>query len=118
SHARAAQARASGRFAEEIVPVPRPGARAGAGPVAEDEHIRPQTTVERQLPARFRERGTVTAGNSSGINDGAAAVVLAAESVAARRGLRPLGWLRSWAAVGVPPEIMGIGPAPATREAL
>src|SRR2546430_17586344 len=51
-------------------------------------------------------------------NDGAAAVVLAAESVAARRGLRPLGWLRSWAAVGVPPEIMGIGPAPASREAL
>ncbi len=120
SHARAAQARASGRFAEEIVPVPRPGARPGAGPVAEDEHIRPETTAERlrQLPARFRERGTVTAGNSSGINDGAAAVVLAAESVAARRGLRPLGWLRSWAAVGVPPEIMGIGPAPASREAL
>ena len=120
SHARAAQARASGRFAEEIVPVPRPGARPGAGPVAEDEHIRPETTVERlrQLPARFRERGTVTAGNSSGINDGAAAVVLAAESAAARRGLRPLGRLRGWAAVGVPPEIMGIGPAPASREAL
>jgi len=72
----------------------------------------------RQLPARFRERGTVTAGNSSGINDGAAAVVLAAESAAARRGLRPLGRLRGWAAVGVPPEIMGIGPAPAGREAL
>src|SRR5205807_7629258 len=80
----------------------------------------PETTVERlrQLPARFREGGTVTAGNSSGINDGAAAVVLAAESAAARRGLRPLGRLRGWAAVGVPPEIMGIGPAPAGREAL
>jgi len=120
SHILAARARASGRFAEEIVPVQRPGAGPGAGAVAEDEHIRPETTVERlrQLPARFRERGTVTAGNSSGINDGAAAVVLAAESAAARRGLRPLGRLRGWAAVGVPPEIMGIGPAPASREAL
>jgi len=120
SHARAAQARASGRFAQEIVPVPRPGGRPGADAVVDDEHIRPETTVERlrQLPARFREHGTVTAGNSSGINDGAAAVVLAAESVAVRRGLRPLGRLRGWAVVGVPPEIMGIGPAPAIREAL
>ena len=88
--------------------------------MAEDEHIRPESTVERlaKLPARFRENGTVTAGNSSGINDGAAAVVLASPSAAERLGARPLGRLVSSAAVGVPPEIMGIGPAPASREAL
>ncbi len=120
SHALAARARAEGRFAEEIVPVEIPQGRGAPAAVAEDEHIRPETTVERlrQLPARFREKGTVTAGNSSGINDGAAAVVLAADRFAARSGLRPLGHLRAWATVGVPPEIMGIGPAPATREAL
>jgi acetyl-CoA acetyltransferase family protein len=86
----------------------------------DDEHIRPETTAERlrQLPARFRENGTVTAGNSSGINDGAGAVVLASERFAARSGLHSLGRLRAWATVGVPPEIMGIGPAPACREAL
>ncbi|HKV43663.1 MAG TPA: acetyl-CoA C-acyltransferase [bacterium] len=120
SHARAASARASGRFAEEIVPVQVPGGRRGPSALADDEHIRPETTVERlrQLAARFREHGTVTAGNSSGINDGAAAVVLTTDRFAAREGLRPLGRLRSWAVVGVPPEIMGIGPAPASREAL
>jgi acetyl-CoA acetyltransferase family protein len=120
SHARAAGARAAGRFAEEIVPVEIPAGRRGPSAVAEDEHIRPETTVEqlRHLSARFRERGTVTAGNSSGINDGAAAVILTTDRFAAREGLRPLGRLRSWAVVGVPPEIMGIGPAPATREAL
>ena len=120
SHARAAHARASGRFAEEIVPVDVPEGRRGLAVVAEDEHIRPETTVERlrQLSARFRENGTVTAGNSSGINDGAAAVVLTTDRFAAREGLRPIGRLRSWAVVGVPPEIMGIGPAPASREAL
>lgn len=120
SHTLAARARAQGRFAEEIVPVEVPAARGGAATVAEDEHIRPETTVERlgQLPARFKGRGTVTAGNSSGINDGAAAVVLSSDRFAARTGLTPLGRLRSWAAVGVPPEIMGIGPAPASREAL
>ncbi len=120
SHARAARARATGRFAEEIVPVEAPGGRGTSEKVADDEHIRPETTPERlrQLPARFREHGTVTAGNSSGINDGAAAVVLASERFAARSGLRPLGRLRAWATVGVPPEIMGIGPAPASREAL
>jgi len=120
SHARAARARATGRFAEEIVPVEAPGRRGTPEKVADDEHIRPETTPEglRQLPARFRDRGTVTAGNSSGINDGAAAVVLASERFAARSGLRPLGRLRAWATVGVPPEIMGIGPAPASREAL
>jgi acetyl-CoA acetyltransferase family protein len=120
SHARAARARAGGRFTEEIVPVRVPGARPETAGVSEDEHIRPETTVERlrQLPARFRENGTVTAGNSSGINDGAAAVVLASARLCAREGLRPLGRLRAWAVVGVPPEIMGIGPAPATREAL
>jgi acetyl-CoA acetyltransferase family protein len=120
SHALAAKARAEGRFAEEIVPVEIPHARRAPAVVVEDEHIRPETTVDRlrQLTARFREKGTVTAGNSSGINDGAAAVVLATERFAARSGARPLGRLRAWATVGVPPEIMGIGPAPASREAL
>ena len=120
SHVLAARARTTGRFAEEIVPVEAPGGRRGSTAVAEDEHIRPETTVERlrQLPARFREPGTVTAGNSSGINDGAAAVVLASERFAVRSGVKPLGRLLAWATVGVPPEIMGIGPAPASRDAL
>ncbi|HEV2356012.1 MAG TPA: acetyl-CoA C-acyltransferase [bacterium] len=120
SHTLAARARAAGRFAEEIVPVAPSGAAAGAPPVEHDEHIRSETTAERlaKLPARFRENGTVTAGNSSGINDGAAAVVLASAGAAERLGGRPLGRLVSWAAVGVPPEIMGIGPVPASREAL
>jgi acetyl-CoA C-acetyltransferase len=120
SHARATLARDRGRFAEEIVPVDIPGVRRSPGTLRDDEHIRSETTVERlrALPARFRESGTVTAGNSSGINDGAAAVVLAEPRVAAGMGIRPLGRLLAWAAVGVPPEIMGIGPAPAMREAL
>lgn len=120
SHVLAARARATGRFAEEIVPVQAPDGRRGSAAVAEDEHIRPETTVERlrQLPARFREPGTVTAGNSSGINDGAAAVVLATDRFAVRSGMKPLGRLLAWATVGVPPEIMGIGPAPASRDAL
>ncbi len=120
SHRLAARARAEGRFAEEIVPVEVAGARGGTAVVSEDEHIRAETTVDRlrQLPARFKGNGTVTAGNSSGINDGAAAVVLAGDGFAARAGLAPLGRVRGWATVGVPPEIMGIGPAPASREAL
>jgi len=120
SHARATQARDSGRFAEEIVPVRIPHAGRGPEVVSDDEHIRSNTTVERLrgLRARFRENGTVTAGNSSGINDGAAAVVLAAPQKVTSNGLRPLGRLLAWAVVGVPPEIMGIGPAPALREAL
>jgi len=120
SHARAAEARDSGRFAEEIVPVQIPDAGREPGALSHDEHIRAETTVERLrgLRARFRENGTVTAGNSSGINDGAAAVVLAAPRTATSMGLRPLGRLLAWAVVGVPPEIMGIGPAPALREAL
>jgi acetyl-CoA acetyltransferase family protein len=120
SHALAARARAEGRFAEEIVPVRAPGPRGAQATVTDDEHIRPEATTERlgQLPARFRQHGTVTAGNSSGINDGAAAVVLADARVADRLGLRPLGRLVASAAVGVPPEIMGIGPVPASREAL
>jgi len=120
SHARAARARAEGWLAEEIVPVAVPGPRGRPVSVADDEHIRPDTTVETlgRLQARFRENGTVTAGNSSGINDGAGAILLTTARHAARRGLRPLGRLLAWAVVGVPPEIMGIGPAPAIREAL
>ena len=120
SHTLAARARAEGRFAEEIVPVRAPGPRGAQATVIDDEHIRPEATAERlgQLPARFRQHGTVTAGNSSGINDGAAAVVLADARAAARLRLRHLGRLVASATVGVPPEIMGIGPVPASREAL
>lgn len=120
SHTLAAAARAAGRLAEEIVAVPVKGARGAPQTVADDEHIRPDVTVERlrQLPARFREHGSVTAGNSSGVNDGAAAVVLVRERAAARHGLRPIGRLVASATAGVPPEIMGIGPVPASREAL
>jgi acetyl-CoA acetyltransferase family protein len=87
---------------------------------AADEHMRPDTTVEAlaKLAPVFRQGGVVTAGNASGIADGAAALVLANAESAAERGLRPLGRLVSWGTVGVDPEVMGIGPAPAAREAL
>jgi acetyl-CoA C-acetyltransferase/acetyl-CoA acyltransferase 2 len=82
--------------------------------------MRPDTTptVLAKLPPVVRENGLVTAGNASGISDGAGALVLASREAAAERGLRPLGRLVSWAVVGVEPEVMGIGPAPAAREAL
>jgi len=119
SHLRAAEARATGRFAAEIAPV-RVEGRKGAVEVAQDEHIRPDTTAESLAALRpyFAADGLVTAGNASGIGDGAAACVLASGSWARERGLQPLGRLVSWAFVGVEPRIMGIGPAPAARRAL
>lgn len=112
---------ASGAFADEVIPVPvrDPKTRETVGWAA-DEHMRPATTAEAlaRLAPYFRKDGLVTAGNASGIVDGAAAVVLARATVAESEGLRPLGRLVSWGVVGVDPSIMGIGPAPAARLAL
>ena len=115
----ASAAWAAGRFADEVVPV-EIKSRRGVTVVDRDDHLRPDTTLEglAKLPAAFSKEGTVTAGNASGIVDGGAAVLLASEQAVAKRGLTPLGRLVTWAAVGVEPAYMGMGPAPATRLAL
>jgi acetyl-CoA C-acetyltransferase len=120
SQQRAAQALREGRFASQIVPVLVPGGKQGPVPFAVDEHPRPDTTVDSlaRLKPVFRPDGTVTAGNSSGMNDGAAALLVMSAARAKARGLEPLARLCGHAAVGVPPEIMGIGPVPATRKLL
>lgn len=111
----------AGAFADEVVPVPIPD-RKTKQPVAwlKDEHMRPDSTAEglATLPPYFRKDGVVTAGNASGIADGAAALVVADAAFARERGLTPLARVVSHGVVGVPPEIMGIGPAPAIRAAL
>ncbi len=120
SQQKAAAARAEGRFREEIVPV-TVKTRKGETIVEEDEYIRPDTTVDtlaKLRPAFKRDGGTVTAGNASGINDGAAAVVLMPLEEAEKRGLATLAVIRSWAQAGVDPAIMGSGPIPASRRAL
>jgi acetyl-CoA C-acetyltransferase/acetyl-CoA acyltransferase len=119
SQQRAAKAQADGRFAEEIVPVTVPEGRRGTRVVDTDEHPR-QTSLEKlaALPTPFRAGGTVTAGNSSGVNDGAVALLVAGEAAVARYGLTPLARVGGAAAAGVPPRIMGIGPVPATRKLL
>jgi acetyl-CoA acetyltransferase family protein len=104
---------------EEIVPVEvKEGRKTRL--VTEDDHRRPETTLEtlEKLPPAFRKDGIVTAGNASGIVDGAASVVVTNAKTAKARGLKPLGRIVSWAAVGVEPKIMGIGPVPATQKAL
>jgi acetyl-CoA acetyltransferase family protein len=108
-----------GRFADEVVPV-EITTRRGVTVFDRDDHLRPDTTMEglAKLPAAFSKDGTVTAGNASGIVDGGAALILASERAVSDRGLRPLARLVSWAAVGVDPAFMGMGPAPATRKAL
>jgi acetyl-CoA acyltransferase len=115
SQARAAKAIEAGRIGEELVPVPVP-----QGMVEVDEHPRPGTGLESlaRLRPAFREGGSVTAGNSSGINDGAAALLLASEEAVERLGLTPLARVVGSAAAGVPPRIMGTGPIPATRKLL
>jgi acetyl-CoA acyltransferase 2 len=121
SQACAASAWESGAIAEEVVPVPIQNRKTRqTEPWAADEHMRPGTTVEAlaKLPPYFKKDGVVTAGNASGICDGAAALLLASGRFAAERGLHPLGRLLAWASVGVEPSIMGIGPAPAARKAL
>jgi len=119
SHMLAAKARESCRFSEEIVPV-EVKTKKGNVIVEKDEHIRPDTTLEAlgKLVARFEMDGTVTAGNASGINDGAAAVVVASAEAAAKAGLTPIARIVSGGVCGVDPDIMGIGPAPSSRQAL
>jgi acetyl-CoA acyltransferase 2 len=115
----AAAARARGVFKDEIMPVDAPQGRKTIR-IEEDDHLRPDTTLEglAALKPSFGKEGFVTAGNASGIVDGAAVLVVAHEDEARRRGLRPLARVVSWAVAGVPPEIMGIGPVPASRKAL
>ena len=119
SQSRAERARQDGRFADEIVPV-GVRTRKAEQSVATDEHPRPNTTPEAlgKLRPAFLEGGTVTAGNASGINDGAAAIVLMTETEASRRGLDPLARIVSVATAGVDPALMGSGPIPASRRAL
>lgn len=109
-----------GRMQEEIVPVPLKDRKGNVTNFAKDEIIRGDATMEAlaKLPARFKKDGTVTAGNASGIVDGAAAVVVTTMERAKERGLKPLGRLVSWGTAGVDPSVMGIGPAPAIRMAL
>jgi 3-oxoadipyl-CoA thiolase len=116
SHKRWAAAAEAGRFDEQIVPVPI----AGGGDVVRDEHPRPDTSIEKLATLRpaFREGGTVTAGNAAGINDGAAALVIASEKKADELGIEPLGAFVGSAAAGVDPRYMGIGPVPAVRKLL
>jgi len=120
SHSLAAEARENGRFAQEIVGVEVKGRKGQTSVVDRDEHIRVDATPESlgELPPVFKKDGMVTAGNSCGINDGAAAMVMTTGRRANEMGLRPLGKLISWARVGVDPDIMGIGPVEATRKAL
>jgi acetyl-CoA acyltransferase len=120
SQQKAAAAQKAGIFAEEIVPVNVPGPKGTITVVAEDEHLRPDTTIEglAKLPAPFRENGTVTAGNSSGINDGACAMFVASENAASRFGLTPIARVMGAASAGVEPDVMGIGPIPAIRKLL
>ncbi|HOV02888.1 MAG TPA: 3-oxoadipyl-CoA thiolase [Kaistiaceae bacterium] len=118
SQARAAAAQACGRFAREIAPVVIPG-RKGDTIVADDEHPR-ETTLEAlgKLRAPFREGGSVTAGNASGVNDGAAALIVASAAAIEKYGLTPLARIAGMATAGVAPRIMGIGPAPASQKLL
>ena len=120
SQQRAATAVAGGRFDEEIVPVEVPQKKGDPLRVTRDEYPRASTTVEtlRALRPAFQKAGTVTAGNASGINDGAAALVVMEEADAARRGRRPLARVLAYATVGVEPKYMGMGPVPAMRRAV
>jgi acetyl-CoA acyltransferase len=120
SQRRAAAAVASGRFREEIVPVSVGGKKGAPAIVDTDEQPRPDTTLEKlaSLPAPFRPGGTVTAGNASSVNDGAAAAIVASEAAVEKYGLRPRARIVASATAGVPPRIMGMGPVPAVRKVL
>jgi 3-oxoadipyl-CoA thiolase len=118
SQQRAARAIAEGFFAEEIVPVEVP-AKTGTTVVARDEHPRPDTTPEKLAALKpLFPGGTVTAGNASGVNDGAAAMILASEEAVTRHSLKPRARILGMAAAGVPPRVMGLGPVPATQKLL
>ncbi|MBR0679563.1 acetyl-CoA C-acetyltransferase [Roseomonas eburnea] len=119
SQRKAGEAMKANRFADEIAPVTVKG-RKGDTVVSSDEYPKPETTMEvlQKLRAAFAKDGTVTAGNASGINDGAAAVVVMTAAEAAKRGITPMARIVSWATAGVDPSIMGTGPIPASRKAL
>jgi acetyl-CoA C-acetyltransferase len=119
SQNKAEAAQNAGRFKEEIAPV-TVASRKGDIVVDQDEYVRPGTTLDAvsKLKPAFSKDGTVTAGNASGLNDGAAALVIMSASEASRRGLTPLARISSWATAGVDPKIMGSGPIPASRKAL
>jgi acetyl-CoA acyltransferase len=118
SQRKAVAAQASGRLAREIVAVTIPRKKGESAVVDKDEHPRADTSLEAlaKLPTPFRAGGTVTAGNSSGVNDGAAALLVASERAIAKYGLKPLARVLGGATAGVAPRIMGMGPAPATRK--
>ncbi len=118
SQQKAAAAQKAGILAQEIVPVQMPGPKGTLKIVSEDEHIRPDTTIDAlsKLPTPFRENGTVTAGNASGINDGACAMFVASEDAAARFGLKPIARVVGGATAGVEPDYMGVGPIDAVRK--
>jgi 3-oxoadipyl-CoA thiolase len=120
SHRRAVAARGEGRFKDEIVPVEVPQRKGDPIVIDEDEPPRPDTSIEKlgRLKAAFAEDGTVTAGNSSGVNDGAAAVLLASSEVVGRLGWEPKARIVGTAVAGVEPRVMGIGPVAATRKVL
>jgi acetyl-CoA C-acetyltransferase len=119
SQNKAEAAQKAGKFKDEIVPVTIAG-RKGDVVVDQDEYIKPGTTLEalQKLRPAFNKEGSVTAGNASGINDGAAALVLMSAAEASKRGLTPMARIASWATAGVDPAIMGSGPIPASRKAL
>lgn len=118
SQHRAVAAQKRGYFDGEIVPIEVPGGKAGPVKVDKDEHPRGDTTIETlaKLKTPFRNPGTVTAGNASGVNDGAAALIIASEEAAKANGLKPRARILGMASAGVPPRIMGIGPVPAVEK--
>ena len=120
SQQRAAIAQREGILAQEIVPVTVSGKRGLVNVVSEDEHLRPETTQQQlaALKAPFRLGGCITAGNASGVNDGAAALIIASEAMAAAQNLTPRARIVAMAMAGVEPRLMGLGPVPATRKVL
>jgi len=118
SQQRAAKSQGAGFFAEEIEPVVVPGGKAGPVTVDKDEHLRPDTTAEglAKLKPFVRQPGTITAGNASGVNDGAAAMIIASETAVKKHGLTPTARITGMASAGVPPRVMGIGPVPSTQK--
>ena len=120
SQHKAGAAQHEGRFAQEITPVIIPKRKGDPVIVDQDEHMRPQTTMEdlQKLPTPFRANGSVTAGNASGVNDGAAALLIASSEAVEKYGLRPIARVLAGASVGVAPRIMGYGPAPAAKKVM
>ncbi|GGX99599.1 acetyl-CoA acetyltransferase [Litchfieldella qijiaojingensis] len=120
SQQKAERAQKEGRFAEEITPIEIPRRKQEPLIFDQDEHLRPGTTLEKlaKLPTPFRDGGSVTAGNASGVNDGAAAMLVASEAAVERHGLKPMARILGMATAGVEPRTMGIGPVPAVRKLL